>query len=117
MKQLITGDQAKPSKVQHKLPCSDCPFARTALRGWLGDFTANDWVQMVRSESRIECHMKIGPQCAGAAIFRTHIMKCPRDRATLTLPKNIAKVFASIGEFLNHHLRTDRFDFWGRKAK
>jgi hypothetical protein len=112
--QLITGDTAKPSKVQHKSPCSDCPFARTALQGWLGRFTAKEWIDIVRSEDRIECHTKIGPQCAGSAIFRTHIMKCPRDRAILTLPKNVAKVFASIGEFLNHHLKTDRFDHWGR---
>src|SRR5579872_3428207 len=102
--QLITGDQAKPSKIQHKSPCSDCPFARTALTGWLGRYSAKMWVQIVQGEGRVECHTKIGPQCAGAAIFRTHICKAPRDRSILTLPKNAAKVFASVGEFLNHHL-------------
>lgn len=115
--QLITGDQAKPSKVQHKSPCSDCPFARTALPGWLGSFTAEQWIEIVRDDGKVECHTKIGPQCAGSAIFRTHICKSPRDRSILTLPKNITKVFASVGEFLNHHLKTDRFDFWGRESK
>lgn len=117
MKQLITGDQAKPSMVQHKSPCSDCPFARTALKGWLGRFSAHDWIRIIQGDGRVDCHTLIGPQCAGSAIFRTHVCKDPRDRSVLTLPKNIAKVFGNVGEFLNHHLKTDRFDRWGRDGR
>jgi hypothetical protein len=63
-RQLITFEMAKPAKKQHKKPCSDCPFARTAMRGWLGPYTAEEWIHLIHGEGKVECHTKIGPQCA-----------------------------------------------------
>lgn len=114
-RQLLTHENAKPCKTQHKSPCSDCPFARKSLAGWLGGINAHEWMRIVRGEAIVQCHTKIGPQCAGAAIFRANIFKAPRDPKILQLEKDRTSVFSTVGEFLNHHLKTDRFDLWGRE--
>jgi hypothetical protein len=101
--QLITHDQAKPCKEQITQPCTDCPWARTALPGWLGALTADEWLREAHGEARIDCHTLKGPQCAGAAIYRANMLKLPRDRNTLRLPKDKTKVFATPTEFKNHH--------------
>jgi len=43
-KQLISSDEAKESKCQHKSPCSDCPWSRKSLKGWLGSLDINEWL-------------------------------------------------------------------------
>ena len=100
---LITADEAKPAKGQHRSPCSDCPWRRDALNGWLGDTTKEEWVQAAHGEAQIDCHTLIPAQCAGAAIYRANVCKTPRDPSYLTLPSNRDKVFASPKEFLEHH--------------
>jgi hypothetical protein len=105
MKQLIIGSQAKPSKKQHTSPCSDCPFSRKALPGWLGTLTAEEWVQAVHGEARIDCHTVSNQQCAGAAIYRANVCKSPRDKSLLRLPPNTTKVFSWMTEFIAHHTK------------
>jgi len=102
-RQLISGDEAIPVTSQHRQPCSDCPFARTALAGWLGDSDVADWIQMAHGETRIECHTLAGAQCAGAAIYRANVCKRTRDPESLVLPADRAGVFASADEFRAHH--------------
>lgn len=102
-RQFITSDMAEPATRQHKKPCSDCPFARTAIPGWLGPYSAKQWVRLVHGEGKVECHTKIGPQCAGSAIYRGNVCKDPRDKSLLTLPKDKVRVFAGPVEFLEHH--------------
>jgi hypothetical protein len=102
-KQLVTFDQAKPAKRQHKKPCQDCPFARASIRGWLGPYTAEEWLRIVHGEGKVECHTKIGPQCAGAAIYRGNVCKDPRDKTLLTLPRDTRLVFKGPQEFIEHH--------------
>lgn len=102
-RQLVSSDEARPARGQHKQPCSDCPFARTALAGWLGSDTPASWMKMAHGETRMECHTLIGAQCAGAAIYRANVCKKPRDPALLTLPADRVKVFAGPPEFLRHH--------------
>ena len=104
--QLITFNQAKLRKKQHTEPCSDCPFARKSLRGWLGRMSAEDWIQAVHGEALIDCHTVSNQQCAGAAIYRANVCKIPWREEALRLPKNKISVFASIREFLDHHGRT-----------
>lgn len=103
MKQLVTSDEAVPTDTQPAKPCSDCPFARTALRGWLGSASAQEWIQLAHGEARADCHTLIGPQCAGLAIYRSNVHKRPRDKGLLLLPSDTKRVFASSGEFLTHH--------------
>lgn len=102
-KQLITYDEAVPAKGQHTQPCSDCPFARTALPGWLAGETPEDWIRMAHGESKFECHTLIGAQCAGSAIYRSNVVKRCHDSSILRLPADREKVFATPIEFLKHH--------------
>jgi hypothetical protein len=102
-RQLIVSDEAPSSNVQHTRPCTDCPFARTALPGWLGSGSPQEWLVILHGEERIDCHAIQGPQCAGAAIYRANVCKRPRDKTLLGLPADRGLVFAGPGEFLRHH--------------
>lgn len=102
-KKLISIDEARPSSVQHKTPCSDCPFRRDSLNGWLGGHTSEFFMQLAFSDELYDCHAKIGPQCAGLATFRGNICKSPRDPRVLRLPANRDLVFSRPLEFTAHH--------------
>lgn len=103
MRQCITSDEATPRATQHKKPCSDCPWSRRALKGWLGGDTPEQWLQVAFGEVKEPCHVHPNQQCAGLAIFRKNICKAPRDGTILVLPKNTTLVFSTPAEFLAHH--------------
>src|SRR6478609_9415624 len=102
-RKLISSDEAKPSDRQHTRPCSDCPWRRDSLPGWLGSRTADAWLKSAHGEDMTYCHTVLGPQCAGLAIYRANVCKIPRDPEALRLPKDCETVFASPNEFLDHH--------------
>lgn len=102
-RQLISSSEAVPCDTQHEKPCSDCPWARASLPGWLGGLSVDEWLTAVRHDGRVDCHTRLGPQCAGAAIFRRNIAKLPRDHSLLMLPRDTELVFASGDEFRAHH--------------
>jgi hypothetical protein len=102
-RKLITSSEAVPATRQHDKPCSDCPWRRKSLAGWLGSMSVDEWLRAAHGESRIDCHALLGAQCAGAATYRTNVCKTPRDPALLVLPANRARVFASPMEFERHH--------------
>lgn len=102
-RRLLTTDDAVPAKGQHRAPCSDCPWARASLPGWLGGLTADQWIRAAHGEERIDCHTLTGSQCAGAAVYRRNVCKRPHDKSTLVLPADREKVFATPAEFLAHH--------------
>lgn len=105
MKQVVSSDDEDvvESDEQHTKPCADCPWARKAVNGWLGSLTSEQWLREAFGEARIDCHTIIGPQCAGAAIFRANICKKPRDRSLLLLPPDNKLVFSNPMEFTEHH--------------
>ncbi len=103
MRQLITSDEASEGKDQITQPCSDCPWARAALRGWLGGHSVDDWLEAVQSDARIDCHALNGIECAGAAIYRDNICKLPRDLDVLRLDGDTERVFDGPAEFRQHH--------------
>jgi hypothetical protein len=102
-RRCINSEEAPKSKEQQTVPCGDCPFARNALRGWLGGNTVEQWVVTLNGDHKIPCHAIRGPQCAGAAILRSNICKRPRDKSVLLLPADRKKVFAGLHEFKEHH--------------
>jgi len=104
-RQLITFDEATPVDRPLTGPCTDCPWARTALNGWLGSKSPETWLRHAMGEVKVDCHAHKGPQCAGLAIFRANICKLPRDPSIQRLPADPKRVFASPGEFLAHHAR------------
>lgn len=100
---LISIDQATPTNAQHKRPCSDCPWRRDSIPGWLGGATVSQWIERAHGEVRIDCHVFKGPQCAGAAIYRANVCKTPRDGSLLQLPADKERVFGFFTEFSAHH--------------
>ncbi len=102
-RRLISSDEAVPAKGQHTSPCSDCPFARASLPGWLGGETVENWLQDAHGEGIIPCHVLAGAQCAGAAIYRRNVLKRPRDPEVLVLGADRVTVFATPPEFAAHH--------------
>jgi hypothetical protein len=110
MKQLISSDEAVQRQEPHTKPCSDCPFARTALNGWLGGLPIDVWVQRAHGDASEPCHVIDNQQCAGLAIYRANVAKKPRDPAALVLPADRAKVFATPMEFQAHHKKLPPLD-------
>lgn len=105
-RKLISSDMATPAGKQITKPCSDCPWARDALNGWLGGNTSHEWIIMAHGETPIECHVHPDVQCAGVAIYRGNVGKVPRDPTLLVLPADREIVFANEGEFHEHHGKT-----------
>jgi hypothetical protein len=101
-RQCIPAGQTPPAKRQITRPCSDCPMARSALNGWLGGSTPEEYAALAHTDERPECHVHGNVECAGMAIYRANICKSPRTPG-LTLPADRAAVFASQSEFLAHH--------------
>ena len=105
-KQLLTSADAIEEKKQHISPCSDCPWARKSLPGWLGPHTTWEWLNIAHGDGRMECHTRTimgePAQCAGASIFRANICKLTRG-PNLRLPADKVKVFAWDDEFATHH--------------
>ena len=104
---MITGDQAIVTKKQHKSPCSDCPFRRDSIPGWLGELTVDEWYQLAHGEGSADCHTQIqaggeGWACAGLAVYRSNVAKSVHDPNALRLPADRVNVF-SFGEFKKHH--------------
>lgn len=89
----LTASDAIATKKQHVRPCSDCPFRRDALSGWLGGFTVDQFVLGAHSDAVMDCHTRKKPsdeaelvdeeldaeiysqesrywQCAGVAVYR-----------------------------------------------
>ena len=99
----VSIEEATPAGKQHQKPCDDCPWRRDSLPGWLGGSSVEDWLVIAHSDEKIDCHTRLGAQCAGAAIYRRNICKSPRDKTALTLPADRDAVFASPSEFQNHH--------------
>lgn len=102
-RQLLTSDDAVLAVAQHRKPCTDCPWARSSINGWLGGMTSAEWLAAAHGEERIDCHVFDGAECAGAAIYRANVCKRVRDRTQLTLDPDEARVFRTPGEFAAHH--------------
>lgn len=93
--------------------CGECPWSRDAAPGWLGPFSVEKWIMLARSDEPIACHKTIregdgwdgASQCRGAAIFRKHMAKSPRDSRIAVGPENREQVFSTHVEFSDHHKR------------
>lgn len=106
--QLLAYDPARRAGEQLRRPCSDCPWARGALAGWLGSGDVDDWLVVAHSDAKVECHVYSDVQCAGLAIYRANVAKAPRDPEVLRLPADRAACFAAPHEFMTHHANTKR---------
>ncbi len=103
-RKLLSIEEAVAAKSQHLKPCSDCPWTREALPGWLGGVSIEEWLAAAHGEGRIDCHTLLGAECAGAAVYRANVAKLCRG-AALRLPADREAVFGSPAEFAAHHSR------------
>lgn len=101
-RRLIASDESVKAKSKITRPCSDCPLSRESLNGWLGGGTPEDRGHALHSESRMDCHVLEGAQCAGA-IYRSNVCKRMVDKSLLVLPADRDTVFSNRAEFLAHH--------------
>lgn len=101
-------------------PCKECPFRRASLSGYLGASTPQDFIYTTLTDYPMPCHRtidysdeeweskweagRIGKLCAGALIFFSNTLKLSRDPDRPKLPVDRTLIFASINEFLDHHL-------------
>ena len=102
-------------------PCSDCPFARGSLRGWLGPWKVDSLLWALGREP-FPCHKTITSDgetlesptlvaCAGAAIFLNNKFEISRNPMTAEYqnmlrsvsPEVKATVFTRADEFREHH--------------
>lgn len=106
---LITSNLNHVSNKQHKVPCSDCPFRRDSLPGWLGGELPEPFIySQAHGDGPYGCHVIVNQQCAGMAVYRANIEHDPAYIAALRLPADPVKVFATPREFLEHHNRLYR---------
>lgn len=101
--------------TQHEKPCSECPFNRQATPGHLGGSEPEEYIGQVNGPFWLPCHSthdytqlaerldENKPQCAGGAIFRSHINRVTPKRHLLVLPADHERVFSTFAEFLAHH--------------
>jgi hypothetical protein len=104
---LITANEASVTKKQHTSPCSDCPFRRDSVPGWLGSMSAQEWRDLAHGEGSADCHATKQADgsawaCAGLAIYRANVCKSVRDPKAMRLKPDTKTVF-SFGEFMKHH--------------
>lgn len=110
-KKVVAKTDAVRVKRQHTTPCSDCPFRRDSIPGWLGGYTVEQYVQIATYAEGVDCHTRRKPddmggdfhQCAGMAIYHANVLKSPRDPQAFRLPPNKSLAFAWPTEFTAHH--------------
>ncbi len=102
-RQVVCAEEATVATRQHTRPCSDCPWTRRSMPGWLGSLTIEDWIAAAHGESHVECHTLIGAQCAGIAIYRANVYKRVRDPMAMHLPADRVAIFESPIAFATHH--------------
>jgi hypothetical protein len=100
--QFKSSEDAIDAKCQHTSPCSDCPWTRKSLNGWLGSLSADEWVRIAHSDSVVDCHTLRGAQCAGIAVYRRNVAKMAYP-PNLKLEADRVNVFANPMQFVEHH--------------
>lgn len=97
-------------------PCSDCPFRRKSMPGWLGAGSPESFIDCMQRDEPLPCHQTIdydnphwlvewmhqknGRMCAGALIFMANkLQRHPFQK----MDKDYENVFSNTLEFVRHH--------------
>lgn len=100
---------------QHNTPCSECPWKRESLRGWLGASNPLEFLELSESGQRMPCHLHVDyqnnphwqeqlhevPECAGRAVHFANRAK--RGFEVMRAQPDHEKVFTTAQEFIDHH--------------
>ena len=105
---------------QHNKPCAGCPWGRREPT--LGGSPVETYVGQIALGFWLPCHCSANyrakasdvnevAQCAGAAIFRSNIGVADRmPSGLLSLPRDTARVFATLADFYAHHTGRSRIE-------
>jgi len=105
-----------------KSPCKECPLRRSSTPGYLGGYTPEMYVEVMKSPASIACHMSPGfyegdiprqRHCTGIAAFRAntgHIAAMNgrpthAHESTEYVGSNADEFFANEQEFIEHHAK------------
>ena len=99
-----------------KEPCPSCPFSRSVTPGALGGTRPDAYVGQAAGPFTLPCHKHcdfddpdwkakaaLTPQCAGAAIYRTHTGVADKMPEGIPVMPANPGVFSSAAEFVAHH--------------
>ncbi len=104
--------------IARKSTCSECPFRKDSMKGWLSEYTPQDLHNIVLSEQPFPCHMTHKdevsfekaaelPICAGGLAYMRKNFKSPRNKEHADLVKQVDKETMDITldrtEFFEHH--------------
>lgn len=99
-------------------PCSDCPFRRKAMPGWLGASSPEGFIDCMQRDEPLPCHQTIdyddpkwlvkwmqqrentGSMCAGALIFMANKLQ---HHPFQKMQPDHENVFSNSVEFVRHH--------------
>lgn len=110
-------------RLPTKVPCIECPLARTSGRGVLGGYTPAQYIEVMYGPADLACHLSKGfdtrdvaaqRSCTGLAMYRRNVRFIPDGKsalaAVLDVETNTDLVFGSPLEFLQHHTTGERND-------
>lgn len=104
-----------------KNPCTECPFTKKSLRGWLADYESPENLhRLIMSEIPFPCHMTQENdlsileamrdneiRCKGALLYMKKACKMPRNKEVFEMIKsftiNDTEDILSVPEFIKHH--------------
>lgn len=101
-------------KLAHKKPCSECPWRRKHVPGWLGGYPAETFTNQVQFNGPpVPCHKTLEDgskgeaMCAGALIMMKNSCKSAQHPdygdALEHIERDTISVFSFPHEFLQHH--------------
>lgn len=85
-----------------KRPCSNCPFRKDSLKGWLGKSRMTE----ILDSSAFTCHKNSDKQCAGHMLMKGEESEFVRLAARFNIDtglKGKQSVFATHQECIDHH--------------
>jgi hypothetical protein len=116
-------------KYNQKKMCSDCPFRKKSIKGWLGPWTAEELQNMIHGENTFICHQEIndmsetyskeeieedGEHCVGFLRYRNQVCKRSRDQNQLARQDELKEIDDQevLGAFqlVDHHKDVGNFD-------
>ena len=99
-----------------KVPCKECPLARTSEPGALGGYSPMQYVDVILGVADLACHMSKGfdekqpnlqRSCTGLAMIRANIGGYEGARNSMDAVEHVGPnrdlVFSTAIEFLVHH--------------
>jgi hypothetical protein len=121
----VNTDWGDQRQLRHKTPCSECPFRKNSMKGFLGGYDLSEYATPAGLGMPTTCHQHDhgGAEhpdsrfCAGSCSV---IANDPNIKPIAGYGEIIAKVgpredtFATMEEFTVHHLEMNRYTLYGR---